>query len=484
MQHTQNNTQKKFFGHPRQLSNLFHVELWERFSYYGMQAILMIYLYYSLTDGGLGMDKAMAGGIVGAYSGSIYLATLGGGWIADRVLGAERTLFYSGIVIMIGHILLAIVPGLQGLILGLVFIALGSGGVKAPVSSMVGSLYENDEYRHMRDAGFSLFYVSINIGAFFGPLLVGILQSKMGFHYGFGVAAIGMAFGLIQYSFGRKHLGHKSAPNPLTPAEKQKALIGIGIGLLLVAGAFATGLVTLATFKMRLFVVVLIVTAVYFIRLLSDKRMTKDDKKHISAYIPLFVCISIFWALFMQNYTLLVVYFESTVNRMVGGFEVPVAWQASIQSFWVVCLAGVMSALWTKMGKNAPKTPVKFALGLLVACGMFAMYLPYVSSNNPMPMMIYALSLAVLTVAELLISPISLSLATRIAPSFFKTQMVALNFLALSIGLTLGGILFGEFYDETNPISYYYLLIGLSAVAGVVLLLISPILKRMLGDID
>ena len=146
--------EKQFFGHPKQLGSLFHLELWERFSYYGMQAILMIYLYYSLTEGGLGIDKGVAGGIVGAYSGSVYLSTLIGGWFADRVLGAERTLFYSGIVIMIGHILVAIVPGLQGLILGLVFVALGSGGVKAPVSAMVGSLYENDKYRSLRDAGF------------------------------------------------------------------------------------------------------------------------------------------------------------------------------------------------------------------------------------------------------------------------------------------------------------------------------------------
>lgn len=215
--------EKQFFGHPRALGNLFHVELWERFSYYGMQAILLFYMYYAMTDGGLGMDKAIAGGIMGAYSGSIYVATLGAGWIADRVLGAERTLFYSGMVIMAGHIVLAIVPGLEGLIFGLILVALGSGGVKAPVSSMVGSLYDNDQYRHLRDSGFSLFYVSINIGAFLGPLITGLLQNKVGFHYGFGAAAVGMGFGLFQYSLGRKLLvQHQSAPNPLNPQEKNR----------------------------------------------------------------------------------------------------------------------------------------------------------------------------------------------------------------------------------------------------------------------
>lgn len=476
--------EKKFFGHPRQLGNLFHIELWERFSYYGMQAILMIYLYYALSDGGLGLDKAVAGGIVGAYSGSIYLATLGGGWVADRVLGAERTLFYSGIIIMIGHILLALVSGLQGLILGLVFIAIGSGGVKAPVSSMVGSLYENDEYRHLRDAGFSLFYVSINIGGLLGPLLTGYLQSTKGFHYGFGVAAIGMAFGLIQYSLGRKYLAHKTAPNPLTTKEKNIMIGGVVAGVSVVALAVLGGFLTLTNFKKVLFVLVIIVAALYFMYLLTHKQTTSQDKTHILAYIPLFVCICIFWAIWMQNYTLLVVYFESSVNRMLGAFEIPVAWQASMQSFWVICLAGVMSALWTKLGKNAPKTPLKFALSLFFVALTFCIFVPFVKAGSQMPLLVYALSLAVITIAELFISPISLSFATRIAPSFFKTQMVALNFLALSIGMTLGGNLFGEFFKEDNPITYYYLLIGLGVVSGVLFLLMTPVLNRMLKTVD
>lgn len=476
--------EKQFFGHPRQLGNLFHIELWERFSYYGMQAILMFYMYYAMTEGGLGIDKATAGGIMGAYSGSIYLATLGGGWVADRILGAERTLFYSGIIIMIGHILLAIVPGIQGLILGLVFVAIGSGGVKAPVSSMVGSLYDNDKYRHLRDAGFSLFYVSINIGAFFGPLLTGILQSRIGFHYGFGAAAVGMAFGLIQYSFGRKTLGNQTPPNPLSPQERTKAFAMIGVGILAVVAVVAAGLITLQNFKMVLFYGVIVIAGIYFARLLTDKRVSSTKKSHIMAYIPLFVCICIFWSLFFQNYTLLIIYFESTVDRMLGSFEFPAAWQPSMQSFWVVALAGVMSAMWSKLGKNAPSSPVKFALSLIFAGLAFVFFIYYIKSGNPMPMIVYMLSLGVMTVAELMISPISLAFATKIAPDFFRTQMVALNFLGLSIGLTLGGILFSKFYNEAQPLDFYYLLVGLGIGAGVLFLLISPILKRMLQGLD
>ena len=192
----QTGTQKTFFGHPVQLSTLCHIELWERFSFYGLQGILMLYLYYETSRGGLGVDKSLAGSIVGAYGGSVYLATVFGGWLADRLWGAEKTLFVSGVVVMLGHLTLAFVPGLAGLLCGLVLIALGSGGVKASANSMVGSLYEDEKLRPLRDAGFSIFYISINIGGFFGPLVTGVLQTKAGFHYGFGAAAVGMAFGL------------------------------------------------------------------------------------------------------------------------------------------------------------------------------------------------------------------------------------------------------------------------------------------------
>ena len=215
-----------FFGHPRPLSTLFHIELWERFSYYGMQSILLIYLYYEVTRGGLGIDQGLAGGIVGIYGGSVYLATILGGWLADRVLGAERTLFYSGIVVMLGHIALALLPGIPGLVVGLVCIALGSGGVKSSASAMVGALYENPQWHALRDAGFSIFYLAVNIGGFFGPLLTGVLQSEMGFHYGFGAAALGMAFGLWRYARGRAGLPQLPVPNPLSPAQRRHMLVG------------------------------------------------------------------------------------------------------------------------------------------------------------------------------------------------------------------------------------------------------------------
>src|SRR5690242_6483170 len=217
--------ERTLFGHPVGLANLFGVELWERFSFYGMLTILGYYLYYSVTEGGLGLPKATATGIVGAYGGLVYLSTVLGGWIADRLLGMERTVFYGGVVVMLGHIALAVLPGLAGVGAGLVLVALGSGALKANASSLLGTLYDKGDA--CADGGFTLFYLGINLGAFIGPLITGLLQTSVGFHWGFGAAAVGMALGLGQYVVFRRNLGThgREVPNPL-PRNQIKVYVG------------------------------------------------------------------------------------------------------------------------------------------------------------------------------------------------------------------------------------------------------------------
>ncbi len=216
-------TGRTLFGHPIGLTNLFGVELWERFSFYGMLTILGYYLYYSVTDGGLELPKTTATGIVGAYGGLVYLSTVLGGWIADRVLGMERTVFYGGVVVMFGHIALAILPGLTGVGVGLVLVALGSGALKANASSLLGTLYEKGDPRC--DGGFTLFYLGINLGAFIGPLITGLLQTRIGFHWGFGAAAVGMALGLAQYVFFRQQ-PRRPRPRRAEPVAAQRSQDG------------------------------------------------------------------------------------------------------------------------------------------------------------------------------------------------------------------------------------------------------------------
>ena len=519
---------KTFFGHPRQLSTLFHIELWERFSFYGMQGILFIYICYSATKGGLGFSEAVAGGLVGAYGGSVYLSTILGGWLADRLWGAERTLFYAGILVMCGHIALAVIPGVHGLIAGLVCIALGSGGVKASASAMVGSLYEEEHMRSLRDAGFSIFYIAINIGGFFGPLITGILQSIKGFHYGFGAAAVGMAFGLWRYAAGRKALPHLGAPNPLTPSQRNHAAaVAIAI-VLTIAAAVHYDKLNFGNFSNVLLSVVICATLAYFIRLLLDPKVDRDHRHYIIAYIPLFAAICIFWAIWFQIYTVVTSYFSSTMDRSIDPYsfsifgisftfrEIPVSWKDSLQSFWVILFSGVMATLWTKMGENQPKTPFKFALSLFILGLGYLCFVPFIRSGVVMGLFVFAFAILLNTLAELLLSPISLSFVTKIAPEHVKTQMVALNFLGLSLGFTLGGQIFERnygvhlaenppfdfagltiqaaqqpYFDYLLPIlqndntAWFYALIGgISIATGVVLALSVPALNRLLKGID
>ncbi|NNV08657.1 MFS transporter, partial [Geobacillus sp. MMMUD3] len=234
----------RFFGHPLPLMQLFSLELWERFSYYGMNGILALYLYFKVTDGGLGLPQATAVGIVGAYGGAVFLATILGAWVADRLLGAEKVLFSSAIIIMAGHIALALVPGFGGVAVGLILVALGSGGLKANASALVGELYEEKDPR--RDAGFTIFYMGVNIGALLGPLITGLLQQNIGFHYGFGAAAVGMALGLIIYATGRKNLPAESrvAVNPLPKSKVYLFVLAVVAAVVLAALLWMTGLIT------------------------------------------------------------------------------------------------------------------------------------------------------------------------------------------------------------------------------------------------
>ena len=507
---------KTFFGHPRQLSTLFHIELWERFSFYGMQGILAIYLYHSVGEGGLGFSKAVAGGIVGAYGGSVYLSTILGGWLADRLWGAERTLFYAGILVMCGHIALALVPGVDGMIAGLVCIALGSGGVKASASSMVGSLYEDEQLRPLRDAGFSIFYIAINIGGFFGPLITGLLQENVGFHYGFGAAAVGMAFGLWRYAVGRKALPHLGAPLPL-PASQRKIAIAIAIAIILgIIAAVHFDKLQLGNFSRVLLGVVILATLDYFTRLLIDPKVDANHRRYILAYITHFAAICIFWAMWFQIYTVVTVYFDETMNRKIGSFEIPVSWKDALQSFWVILFSGVMATLWTKLGEAQPKTPLKFALSLFILGLGYLCFVPFIKTGVVMGLVVFAFAILLNTLAELLLSPISLSFVTKIAPEHVKTQMVALNFLGLSLGFTLGGIIFEKNYgvslaentpfdftglaahaaqqpwldhlltalQNDNTANFYILVGGISIATSVVLMLIVPLLNRLLKGAD
>ncbi|MBF4604063.1 peptide MFS transporter [Curtobacterium sp. VKM Ac-2861] len=472
---------RTFFGQPFELSTPFAVELWERFSFYGMQGIVLIYMYYTVTQGGLGIDKGIATGIMGAYGGAVYLFTIIGAWIADRLLGADRTLFGSAIVVMLGHIALALIPGVAGVGVGLVLIALGSGGLKATATTIVGGLYSRDDPR--RDAGFSLYYLGVNLGAFFGPLLTGLLQSSLGFHYGFGLAAVGMAAGLVQYAIRRKNLPDtvRHVTNPVD--RRRLPLIGVGVvvALVVIAVAVLTGLLNVGNLPTVVVAIVILATIGYFVVILTSG-ITAQERSRVFAFIPLFIGSAVFWSLYQQQFTVVTVYSDERLNRSLFGWEMPVSWVQSINPVFIIVLSGVFAALWTKLGDRQPSTPTKFGLGTGIMGVAFLLFLPFVGSGqNGTPLLALVGILLVFTLAELLLSPVGQSVATKLAPPKFQTQMVALFFLSVSLGTAVTGVL-SQYYDPANEAPYFAVL-GLVAVAvGVVLLVLAkPVLKLMRG---
>lgn len=472
----------RFFGQPWALAHLFGVEMWERFSFYGMQGILLIYLYYSVTDGGLGIDKGIAGGIVGAYGGSVYLATILGAWVADRILGSERTLFFSAIVIMAGHLALALVPGVFGVGLGLVLVAIGSGGLKANATSVVGTLYSAEDPR--RDAGFSLFYLGINLGGFFGPILTGLLQSTLGFHFGFGIAAVGMAAGLVQYSFGRRALpaaAHRVA-NPLPRNRYGLTAIIAVVAILLVVVLVLTGVIRADNLSTIVIIAATVAAIAYFAVILTSRRIDATERSRVWGFLPLFITSVAFWSLYQQQFTVLTVYSDERLNRDLFGWEMPVSWVQSINPVFIIVLSGVFAAIWTKLGTRQPSTPVKFALGAIVMGAAFLLFLPFADGPaNSTPLLAIIGILLVFTIAELLLSPIGLSAATKLAPTAFHTQMVALFFLSVSLGTAISGWLV-QFYDPKNEVPYFSILGAIAILVGVGLLVSAkPVLALMNG---
>lgn len=472
----------RFFGQPKALANVFGVEMWERFSFYGMQGILAIYLYYSATQGGLGLDQGTALSIVGAYGGAVYLSTILGAWVADRILGAERVLFVSAIVIMCGHIALALLPGFWGVGVGLVLVAIGSGGLKATATSVVGTLYSADDPR--RDAGFALFYLGINLGAFAGPLLTGLLQSTLGFHWGFGLAAVGMALGLVQYSFGRKNLpdAAREVPNPL-PKERYPMVVGVAlVGIAAIVVLVLTGVIRADNLAVIVIIAVIVAAVAYFAVILTSKRVTSDERSRVWGFLPLFITSVAFWSLYQQQFTVLTVYSDQRLDRNLFGWEMPVSWVNSINPIFIIILSGVFAAIWAKLGSRQPSTPVKFGLATMVMGAAFLMFLPFAGGGpNSTPLLAIVGILFVFTVAELLLSPVGLSVTTKLAPDAFHTQMVALFFLSVALGTAIAGQL-ASLYNPDDEVPYFTTL-GLIAIAIGVLLLVSvkPVLRLMRG---
>lgn len=468
-------SERTFLGQPWGLANLFGVEMWERFSFYGMQGILVFYMYYAVTDGGLGMPKTMATSIVGAYGGLVYMAALAGAWIADRLLGSERTLFYSAILIMLGHISLALIPGVGGLALGLVCIALGSGGLKTTASVVLGQLYPRNDPR--RDAGFSIFYMGVNIGALFGPLLTGWLWGMKGFHWGFGLAAVGMAIGLIQYTLMRRTTigaaGH-DVPNPLPTSRYLPVALGavaVIAGCVLLIGK---GFVPVDSLSTIVTVLAGIAAVALWLQMYVSDRTTGVEKRRLVAFIPMFVAGVLFFGIFQQQFTVIAIYADQRLDRMIGDFEISPAWVQSINPIFIIIFSGIFAAVWTKLGDRQWTYPVKFGVANVIIGVSLFFFLPFVGGGaNSTPILVIVWILFLFTMGELMLSPVGNSLATKLAPEAYPTRMFAVWMMAVAMGTSLAGTLAG-FYDPTDASaeSSFFIVLGIvSIVIGALLIL-------------
>ncbi|QDP97630.1 peptide MFS transporter [Microlunatus elymi] len=473
-----------FFGHPWGLANLAGVELWERFSFYGMQGILIYYLYYSVTKGGLGMPQEAATSIVGAYGGLVYLSAILGAWFADRIFGAERTLTYAAILIMLGHISLAVVPGFAGVGIGLICVAIGSGTLKTTTSSVLGDMYGLKDDR--RDAGFSIYYMGVNIGALVGPLVTGWVWKMDGFHWGFGLAAVGMAIGLTQYLLMRRRtLGNagKTVSNPLDRAGALRYGLAAAVAVALIVVLTLTGVITANRLSAIVVVVTVAAAIILFAVMLSSNRISGVERRRVISFIPMFIASAAFWSLFQQQFTVVAVYSDKRLDRSLFGWQMPPSWTQSIEPIFVIVFAGVFAAMWTKLGPRQPSSPIKFSLGTIIMGLAFWLFLPFAASGkNGTPLLWLVLILFVFSMAELLLSPVGQSLSTKLAPAAFHSQMIALFFLSVAIGSSAAGALAG-LYTTDNDVAYFLPIGAASIAVGIILAVMSRWIRRMMGGV-
>jgi POT family proton-dependent oligopeptide transporter len=487
------NTRSEFLGHPRGLSTLFFTEMWERFSYYGMRALLVLFMVDQIENGGLGFTDQTATAIYGLYTAAVYLIALPGGWVADRLMGAQRAVWLGGIIIMSGHFVLAI-PGLGTFFLGLILVVLGTGLLKPNISAIVGELYGLSDER--RDAGFTIFYMGINIGAALGPIICGLL-ARDSWHYGFAAAGVGMLVGLIQFRITRTHLGtaglepdHAAVGGGM----RRNAWIGIAVFLLAIVALLAAGLTGAMRFDAVLLArgttyVIAAVGLLYFAYLFLLGGLTREERGRVVVILALFLAAAMFWAGFEQAGSSLNLFADRYTIREFGAFEIPAPWFQSLNPIFIIVLAPLYSMLWISLARRHlnPAAPLKFAAGLMILGAGFAVMIGAARlvavGDQVLPTWLFFTYL-LHTMGELALSPVGLSSVSKLAPRRFVGQMMGVWFLAASLGNIIAGLIAGEFRaDAVEEMPGLYLQIVLTTVgSGLLLAVCAKPLKRLMGD--
>ena len=488
-----------FFGHPRGLSTLFFTEMWERFSYYGMRALLTLYMTSKLADGGLGFDEKYSSVIYASYVSSVWYLPLVGGWLADKILGARRAVLMGGIIIACGHYSMALdsVPMFYA---ALVLIAFGTGLLKPNISTMVGQLYSPDDKR--RDAGFSIFYMGINLGAFISPFVTGFLAQGKWFkhfiasvglnpahawHWGFGAAGVGMTIGVIQYVLGGKRLGEagrrpikavdqavRSSPKSLDPITSILAILGALVGAAF-GYRFDSGWISVPFWTV----------CGYFVGYLGGStRLLKGEELMRILVIFILVLFSIiFWMTYEQAGSSLTLFADRLTRNSFFGLEFPSSFWQSVPPIFVILLAPVFAFIWQRMGDRQPSSSAKFAFGLFFA-GIAFVVITFAASltgaGRVSPLWLVVVYF-IQTIGEMCLSPVGLSTITKLSPARMVGLMMGVWFLSISVGSYIAGRTTQLFVAGTPEVltRAFGIFAGISLAAALLLALLTPLIKKM-----
>ena len=479
--------------HPIGLRTLFFTEMWERMSYYGMRGILVLFMTASISDGGLDFNNASASAIYGIYAASVYLATLPGGWIGDNIFGQQKTILYGGIVIMFGHLALAI-PNMNFFYLGLILVVVGTGLLKPNISAIVGGLYESNT--SLREAGFTIFYMSINLGSILGFFICGFLGENIGWHYGFGAAGIGMLFGVLQYKNNIKSLGETGLkPTNILEARIKSKYIRLTITLfiitilVLVSGFLGFWRIDPVPLANILTLIIASISLIYFLYIYFLGKLDKDEKKKIIMIFILFVGAALFWSGFDQGGSSFNIFAKEYTDRIIFGWEYPASWLQILNPLFVVILAPFMSYLWIFLGKRMldPSLPFKFGMGLIfMAVGfiIIAVGAQIAMSEGLAGAKWLLLTYLFHTIGELILSPIGLAAISSLSPKRYIGQMMGVWFLASSLGAILAGLISGQATNEglsSMPDLFNQIAI-ISTSAGLILILIARPLQKWVNN--
>ena len=481
---------RSFFGHPRALSSLFFTEMWERFSYYGMRALLVLFLVDAVKHGGFGLDDRTATAIYGLYTACVYLSGLPGGWIADRLIGAQAAVLWGAVLIGCGHLLLALPGGPALFYVGLAFIVLGTGLLKPNISALVAGLYPEGGSR--RDAGFTVFYMAINLGAFLGPLATAWLAQRYGWHAGFLTAAVCMGLGIVYFLRTRSRLGTASAAappprnNPGLRRDWQLFLAGTALTVALIA-AVAFGLVRVSAIALQAagIYVILAMALAYFVYLLFFAGLDRTERQRAALLALLFCASAVFWSGFEQGGSSMSLFAQRYTDRMLGSFEIPAGWFQSINSAFIIVFAPLMSGLWLwleRRGRDLGTVP-KFILGLLgMALGFGVMALgARVAAGGGLASPSWLVFVNLLhTWGELCLSPVGMSATTQLVPRRFVGQSMGIWFVSMALGNLLASVIAGGF-EADNIVAMpgqYLSIFWYGTGAALLLFIVQPLFRR------